>query len=145
MEDADRRNGQLTEAEERRLLMDHTILHTDGAPQAIGPYSQAIRAGGMIYTSGQLGIDPRTGLLPASVEEQAHNAMRSIGAILNAAGLDMDHIVKTTIFLKDLSHFGAVNDVYESYFSGCYPARSCVQVAALPKGGLVEIECIAAV
>ncbi len=123
--------------------MDHTILHTDRAPQAIGPYSQAIKAGGVIYTSGQLGVDPQTGLLPDGIGEQTHNAMRNIGAILNAAGLTYDHIVKTTIFLQDLSHFGAVNDVYASYFSGCYPARSCVQVAALPKGGLVEIECVA--
>ena len=123
--------------------MNHHILHTDGAPQAIGPYSQAIKAGNVIYTSGQLGIDPQTGVLPAGIEEQTHNAMRNIGAILNAAGLTYDHIVKTTVFVQDLNHFSVVNDVYATYFSGCYPARSCVQVAALPKGGLVEIECIA--
>ena len=125
--------------------MNHSILHTDGAPQAIGPYSQAIRTGGVIYTSGQLGIDPQTGLLPAGIEAQTHNAMRNIGAILNGAGLSYDNIVKTTVFVQDLAYFSAVNDVYATYFSGSYPARSCVQVAALPKGGLVEIECIAAV
>ena len=123
--------------------MDHQIVHTDSAPQAIGPYSQAVKAGDVVYTSGQLGIDPATGALPAGVEAQAHGAMRNLGAILRAAGLDYGNIVKTTIFLQDLKDFGAVNAIYESYFTGAYPARSCVQVAALPKGGLVEIECVA--
>ena len=123
--------------------MDHQTIHTDSAPQAIGPYSQAVQAGDVVYTSGQLGIDPTTGALPAGIEAQAHGAMRNLGAILRAAGLDYGNIVKTTIFLKDLKDFGAVNAIYESYFTGAYPARSCVQVAALPKGGLVEIECVA--
>ena len=123
--------------------MDHIILHTDGAPKAIGPYAQAIKVGNAVYTSGQLGIDPQTGALPEGIKAQAHNAMRNIGAILNAAGLTYENIVKPTIFLQDLGHFGEVNHVYETYCSGAYPARSCVQVAALPKGGLVEIECVA--
>jgi 2-iminobutanoate/2-iminopropanoate deaminase len=119
------------------------ILHTDRAPQAIGPYSQAVKAGNLVFTSGQLGLDPQTGALPEGIESQTHGAMKNIGAILESAGLSYRHIVKTTIFLKDLSDFAAVNAIYEDYFSGAYPARSCVQVAALPKNALVEIECVA--
>ena len=123
--------------------MSHQIIHTNSAPQAIGPYSQAVKVEDVVYTSGQLGIDPTTGALPEGIEAQTHGAMRNLGAILRAAGLDYASIVKTTIFLKDLKDFGAVNAIYESYFTGDYPARSCVQVAALPKSGLVEIECVA--
>ena len=123
--------------------MSHQIIHTNSAPQAIGPYSQAVKVEDVVYTSGQLGIDPTTGALPEGIEAQTHGAMRNLGAILRAAGLDYASIVKTTIFLKDLKDFGAVNASYESYFTGDYPARSCVQVAAQPKGGLVEIECVA--
>ena len=124
--------------------MAHTILRTDSAPQAIGPYSQAVRADHLVFTSGQLGLDPTTGVLPEGIEAQTHGAMRNIGAILAAAGLSFAHVVKTTIFVQDLKDFGTVNAIYESYFAGDYPARSCVQVAALPKGALVEIECVAA-
>jgi len=124
--------------------MRKQIIHTDLAPKAIGPYSQAIRANGFLYTSGQLGINPETGKLGSCVECQAHNAMKNLGAILKEAGLDYADIVKTTIFVADLKDFATVNTVYASYFTGDYPARSCVQVAALPLGGLVEIECIAA-
>ena len=123
--------------------MKQQILHTDGAPRAIGPYSQAVKIGNTVYTSGQLGLDPRTGDLPAGIENQARAAMQNIGAILAAAGLGYENIVKTTIFLQDLADFAVVNAVYESFFTGAYPARSCVQAAALPKGGLVEIECVA--
>ncbi len=118
-------------------------LHTQNAPEAIGPYSQATRIADFVFTSGQLGIDPATGKLADGVQAQAAQSMRNIGAILAAAGLDYAAIVKTTIFVKDLADFKTVNDVYASFFEGDYPARSCVQVAALPMGGLVEIECIA--
>ena len=123
--------------------MSKQILHTDSAPGAIGPYSQATRIADFVFTSGQLGIDPATGKLADGVQAQAAQSMRNIGAILAAAGLDYAAIVKTTIFVKDLADFKTVNDVYASFFEGDYPARSCVQVAALPMGGLVEIECIA--
>lgn len=121
-----------------------TILNTAAAPKAIGPYSQAVGTEALLYTSGQLGIDPTTGKLVDGVEAQAQQAMRNLGAILEARGLSYANIIKTTIFLANMADFAAVNAVYASYFSGDFPARSCVQVAALPLGGLVEIECIAA-
>ncbi|MEA4929197.1 MAG: RidA family protein [Candidatus Limiplasma sp.] len=121
-----------------------TILNTAAAPKAIGPYSQAVGTEALLYTSGQLGIDPATGKLVDGVEAQAQQAMRNLGAILEARGLSYANIIKTTIFLASMADFSAVNAVYASYFSGDFPARSCVQVAALPLGGLVEIECIAA-
>ena len=124
--------------------MSKQIIHTERAPKAIGPYSQAVKANGFLYTSGQLGINPETGKLGACVECQTHNAMKNLGAILKEAGLDYSSIIKTTIFVADLADFATVNTVYASYFDGDYPARSCVQVAALPLGGLVEIECVAA-
>ena len=123
--------------------MSKTILHTQNAPAAIGPYSQAVCTLGALYTSGQLGIDPKTGELPSGVEAQAEQSMKNLGAILKEAGLDYASIVKTTVFVTDLKNFATVNAVYQRFFDGDYPARSCVQVAALPKGGLVEIECIA--
>lgn len=123
--------------------MKQTIL-TESAPKAIGPYSQATAIESMVFTSGQLGIDMVTGKLADGVEAQAHCAMKNLGEILKAKALDYSAILKTTIFLKDMADFAAVNAVYASYFSGDYPARSCVQVAALPLGGLVEIECVAA-
>ncbi|MBE5786223.1 MAG: RidA family protein [Clostridiales bacterium] len=123
--------------------MSKQIIHTESAPKAIGPYSQAVKMDNMLFTSGQLGIDPSTGSLGACIQCQAHNAMKNIGAILKEAGMDYSNIIKTTIFVADLKDFSTVNTVYASYFEGDYPARSCVQVAALPLGGLVEIECIA--
>jgi len=120
------------------------ILFTDSAPKAVGPYSQAVAMGDTVFTSGQLGIDVATGKLASGVEAQAHCSMKNLGAVLKAAGLTYADILKTTIFLNDMADFAAVNAVYASYFSGDYPARSCVQVAALPLGGLVEIECVAA-
>lgn len=123
--------------------MSKQILFTESAPKAIGPYSQATRIGNAVFTSGQLGIDPATGKLADGVRAQAEQSMRNLGAILAEAGLDYTAIVKTTIFVQDLADFKTVNEVYASFFTGDYPARSCVQVAALPMGGLVEIECIA--
>jgi len=123
--------------------MNKEVIATVNAPGAVGPYVQAVKAGGTVYCSGQLGIDPATGKLKEGVEEQAHQSMKNLGAVLKEAGSCYDCIVKTTIFLTDVNDFAAVNQVYKSYFGEAYPARSCVQVAKLPLGGLVEIECIA--
>jgi 2-iminobutanoate/2-iminopropanoate deaminase len=113
------------------------------APAAIGPYSPAIVAGGTLYCSGQLGIDPTSGELESGVRAQAERSILNLKALLAAAGLGLGDVAKTTIFLADMADFAAVNEVYASHFSAPYPARSTVQVAALPKGGLVEIEAIA--
>jgi 2-iminobutanoate/2-iminopropanoate deaminase len=113
------------------------------APKAIGPYSPAIAAGGTLYCSGQLGIDPTSGDLEAGVKAQAERAISNLRALLAASGLTLGDVAKTTIFLADMADFAAVNEVYASHFASPYPARSTVQVAALPKGGLVEIEAIA--
>ncbi|MEF9879052.1 MAG: RidA family protein [Clostridia bacterium] len=123
--------------------MKKAVIHSAKAPAAIGPYSQAIQAGGMLFTSGQLGIDPATGALAIGVEAQTDQAMRNLGEILAQAGLTYASILKTTVFVADLADFSIVNTVYQGFFKSDYPARSCVQVAALPKGGLVEIECVA--
>jgi len=123
--------------------MEKKVIHTDAAPKAIGPYVQGVQAGKMIFTSGQLGIDVGTGKLAEGIENQVHAAMKNLGAILKAVGAGYQDIVKTTIFVKDLGDFATVNQIYESYFDGAFPARSCVQVAALPLNGLVEIECVA--
>lgn len=124
--------------------MTREVISTPKAPGAVGPYVQAVKADGMVYCSGQLGIDVSIGKLAEGVEAQAHCSMKNLGAILDAAGSSYKKVVKTTIFLADMNDFAAVNKIYESYFGGDYPARSCFQVAKLPLGGLVEIECIAA-
>lgn len=121
------------------------VLHTEKAPAAIGPYAQGWKVGDMVYTSGQLGIDMETGKLAEGVEAQTRASMRNVGEILKAAGASYGDVVKTTIFVKDLADFKTVNTVYAEFFDGVYPARSCVQVAALPMGGLVEIEALAMV
>ncbi|GGH12650.1 RidA family protein [Paenibacillus segetis] len=121
------------------------VISTTEAPGAIGPYSQAIRIGGLLFTSGQLGIDAATGTMPATVEEQAECSLRNVKSILEAAGTDMSHIIKTTVFLQDMNDFQKVNDIYAKFFTQPYPARSAVQVARLPKDGLVEIEVIATI
>ncbi len=125
--------------------MAKEIIATTKAPGAVGPYVQAIKANGMVYCSGQLGIDPATGKLADGVEAQAHQSMKNMGAILAEAGCDYSSVVKTTIFLADMDDFAKVNEIYKSYFGEEFPARSCVQVAKLPLGGLVEVECIACV
>jgi 2-iminobutanoate/2-iminopropanoate deaminase len=111
----------------------------------VGPYSQAIRAGQHVFTSGQIGINPLTGQLRVGIEEQTRQVLANLAAILTVAGTGMDKVVKTTIFLTDISEFGIVNRIYAEAFSGDPPARSTVQVAALPLGALVEIEAIALV
>ena len=121
------------------------VIHTDLAPAAIGPYSQAIVSGGFVFTAGQGGIDPATGdLVSDSVVEQAEQVMPTLAAVLEAAGSSFEKAVKTTCFLADMGDFGAFNEVYGHYFTG-KPARSCVAVKALPKGVLCEIEAIAEV
>ena len=123
--------------------MAKEIIATTNAPGAVGPYVQAVKVNEMVYCSGQLGIDPAVGKMPEGVEAQAHCSMKNMGAILKEAGSDYSKIVKTTIFLADMNDFAKVNEIYKSYFGEEYPARSCVQVAKLPLGGLVEVECIA--
>ena len=120
-----------------------TIIHTSSAPAAIGPYSQAVQMGDLLFTSGQLGIIPETGELAQGVEAQTEWALKNLGAILAESGMSYANVLKTTVFVADLADFAKVNAIYQNFFEGAYPARSCVQVAALPKGGLVEIECIA--
>ncbi len=123
------------------------IISTKNAPAAIGPYSQAVQVGDLVFLSGQLGVNPETGdFAEGGVEAQTRQAFENIKAVLAEAGLTMDNVVKTTVFLQDMNDFAAMNGVYATYFTeGSYPARSAVQVAKLPKGGLVEIESIACV
>lgn len=118
-------------------------INANNAPAAVGPYVHAVEVGEMLFTSGQLGLDPATGELPEGVEAQTHQSLKNLGAVLEAAGSDFDHVVKTTVFLDNIGDFAAVNAIYAEYFKGEVPARSCVEVAKLPKGGLVEIEAIA--
>jgi 2-iminobutanoate/2-iminopropanoate deaminase len=118
-------------------------ISTDRAPAAFGPYSQAIDTGNMLFVSGQLGIDPKTGEMPEDFDRQAKLAMRSLEAILTQAGYSFKDVVKTTIFLDDLANFPAVNDIYGTYFTDHKPARACFQVAGIPKGAKVEIEMTA--
>ena len=119
------------------------IIHTNSAPAAVGPYSQAMVSGGMVYTAGQVALDPETGVMVGSnVTEQAHQVMKNLTAVLAAAGSSLDKAVKTTCFLVDMDDFAAFNEVYAEYFTG-KPARSCVAVKTLPKGALCEVEVIA--
>ena len=123
--------------------MHREIVHTDNAPAAVGPYSQAVKTDTMVFSAGQLGIDPQTGKLASGLEAQTHQVLANLKAVLLAAGTDMAHIIKTTIFLTDMADFATVNAIYADAFDAAPPARSTVAVAALPLGGLVEIEAIA--
>ena len=121
------------------------VLSTNDAPAAIGPYSQAIEANGLVYTSGQLPIYPKTGAFPeGGIKEQTRQSIENAKAILCSAGLSLANVVKTTVLLADIADFGSMNEVYAEYFSEPYPARSAFAVRALPKGALVEIEMVAA-
>ena len=119
-----------------------TVIHTEKAPAAIGPYSQGMKVGGLIFTSGQIPVDPATGAIPEGIAAQAEQSCKNVGAILAAAGVSFDKVVKTTCFLADMGDFAAFNEVYAKFFTG-HPARSCVAVKDLPKGVLCEIEAIA--
>ena len=116
----------------------------DDAPKAIGPYSQAIKTGNLLYTSGQIGLVPATGTFAGNdIIAQTHQALKNLKAVVEKGGSDMEHVVKVTIFLKDMDNYTTVNDIYKDYFPGVKPARSAVQVARLPKDALIEIECVA--
>ena len=121
-----------------------SVIHTEHAPKAIGPYSQAIRSGGFVYTAGQVGFNPASGqIVEGGIEAQTRQALHNIKAILEAAGTSLDRVVKTTVFMADLSQFSAMNAVYAEFFPSNPPARSTFQVAALPRNALIEIEAIA--
>ncbi len=125
--------------------MEKKILHTSQAPSAIGPYSQAIRIGSFLYTSGQIALNPDTmEMMNSTIEEETEQVLKHIEAILKADNMNMDHVIKTTVYLTDLNEFSKMNQVYEKFFEETKPARACVQVAALPKGAKVEIDAIAA-
>lgn len=121
------------------------IISTESAPKAIGPYSQATKLNGLVFVSGQLPMDPKTGKLVDGIENQAKQSLENLAAILTEAGSDLSKVVKTTIFLKNLEHFQTVNAIYAQYFTSRYPARSTVQVAKLPLDAEIEIEAIGAV
>ena len=123
--------------------MEKVVVKTDKAPAAIGPYSAGIRAGNFVFTAGQIPLDPATGVMADTIEEQTHQSLSNVKAILEAAGTDLAHVVKTTVFVKDMNDFATVNGIYAQYFTEPFPARSCVEVARLPKDFLVECEVIA--
>lgn len=120
-----------------------TAISTDKAPAAIGPYSQAIEVNGMIYTSGVIPVVPATGEIPEGVEAQADQAIGNLAALLEATGTSTAKVIKTTVFIKDMNDFGKINEIYAKYFTETFPARSCVEVARLPKDVLIEIEAVA--
>lgn len=126
------------------LNMSKQIINTTNAPAAIGPYSQAVKSGNLLFVSGQIPIDPATGnLVSGSIEEETHRVMKNLQAILTEAAADFSHVLKATIFIKSMNDFGKINEVYASYFTGNYPARETVEVARLPKDVNVEISVIA--
>lgn len=135
--DADAPSGEVA-------LMERYTIRTDDAPAAVGPYSQAVVLDRVVYTSGQLPLDPETGaLVPATIEEQTRRVLENVKAVLEASGSDMNHVLKITCFISDMENFAAMNAVYAEFFPTEPPARSCVQVARLPKDALVEIEAVA--
>ena len=124
--------------------MSMEVIHTDKAPNAIGPYEQAIKANGFVYTAGQIGLEPATGeLVAGGIEEQARRVLDNVTAVLEAAGSSWGQVVKTTIYLNDMADFAAVNAIYEGYLGSARPARTTVAVAGLPKGALVEVDVVA--
>ena len=119
------------------------VISTTAAPAAIGPYSQAIEVNGMVYTSGIIPVDPETGFIPEGAAAQADRVFKSMSALLEAAGTSMGNVVKTTVFIKNMDDFAAINEVYAKYFPEPFPARSCIEVARIPKDVLLEAEAIA--
>jgi 2-iminobutanoate/2-iminopropanoate deaminase len=133
-----------TSSFQNEVTMPKQVIHTDKAPKAIGPYSQAIRTDTMIYTAGQTALDPATmELVAGGIEEQTRQVLNNLLSVLEAAGSSFEHVVKTTVFLKDMNDFSKMNAVYAEYFGDTPPARSTIAVAGLPKGGIVEIEVVA--
>jgi 2-iminobutanoate/2-iminopropanoate deaminase len=129
---------------ERLLKMKKEIVTSDKAPQALGPYSVAVKAGDFIFTAGQLGLDPETGeFAPGGIEGETRQALENVKNILETAGTSLENVVKTTVFLRDMNDFGAMNSIYAEFFTKDFPARSAVQAARLPKDGAVEIEVVA--
>ena len=126
------------------MAFQKTIISTDKAPAAVGTYSQGVFHNGVFYFSGQIGLDAKTGEMPAGFDAQLDNVLKNIDGLLTSQGLTRENIIKTTIFMTDLAQFGKVNEAYTKFFTSPYPARSTVQVSALPKGAVVEIEVIAA-
>lgn len=124
-------------------MMTRETINADKAPAAVGPYCHAVKTGNLVFTSGQLGLDPKEGTLPEGVEAQADQALTNLNEVLKASGLSLDHVIKTTVFLDDINDFAAINAIYEKRFGDNKPARSCVEAGALPKGALFEIEAIA--
>ncbi len=120
-----------------------TVIKTTKAPAAIGPYSQAIEVNGMVYTSGVIPVNPENGEIPQGAKEQAKQALTNLSNLLEAAGTNMNQVIKTTVFIKEMDDFGTINDVYKDFFMEDFPARSCVEVARLPKDVLLEVEAIA--
>ena len=124
--------------------MDRQVISTSNAPAAVGPYSQAIQILPLVYTAGQLGMDPKTkALVEGGIQAQTRQALKNLKAVLEAAGSSLEQVVKTTVFLQDIQDFGAMNEIYAEFFKTDPPARSAVEVAALPLGGMVEIEAVA--
>lgn len=123
--------------------MELKLINTDEAPKAIGPYSQGIKTGDLVFTSGQIPVNPVDGTIPEGIERQARQALENLKAVLAAAGAELSDVIKTTVYIKDLSGFARVNEIYAEYFSEPYPARSCVEVSRLPKDVFIEIEAIA--
>lgn len=120
------------------------VISTDKAPAAIGPYSQAIEVNGMVFTSGVIPVDPQTGVIPATIEEQANQAFSNLKNLIEASGATIDKVIKTTVFIKEMNDFGKINKIYATYFKEPFPARSCVEVARLPKDVMLEVEAVVA-
>ena len=120
------------------------VISTDKAPAAIGPYSQAIEVNGMVFTSGVIPVDPQTGVIPATIEEQANQAFSNLRNLIEASGATIDKVIKTTVFIKEMNDFGKINEIYATYFKEPFPARSCVEVARLPKDVMLEVEAVVA-
>ena len=125
------------------LNMNKETIHATNAPAAVGPYVHAVKTGNLLFTSGQIGLDPVTGEMVEGIEAQAHQSLKNLGAVLEAASLTYSDVIKTTVFLDDMNDFAVVNAIYAEYFTGEAPARSCIEVAKLPKDAVIEIEAIA--
>lgn len=126
--------------------MSLEIIQTDKAPAAIGPYSQAVKVGNVVYTSGAIPVDPTTGeVVAGGAAEQTEQALKNLKEVLIGAGASIDNVVKTTVFIKNMNDFATINEIYKKYFTKNFPARSCVEVARLPKDVLIEIECVAVI